>query len=35
MLIFELFPAFVMFAGVAAGVWLWFVDRQDRNGPDD
>jgi len=28
--IFEFFPAFVMIAGLAAGVWLWFVDRRDR-----
>jgi hypothetical protein len=24
-----------MIAGLAAGVWLWFVDRQHRDGPDD
>ncbi len=30
MLIFEFFPPFVMIAGLAAGVWLWFDDRRDR-----
>jgi hypothetical protein len=34
MLIFEFFPAFAMIAGLAAGVWLWFVDRRERRGPE-
>jgi hypothetical protein len=31
MLIFEFFPAAVMIVGLAAGVWLWVLDR--RAGP--
>jgi hypothetical protein len=32
MLIFEFFPAFVMIVGLIAGVWLWFLDRENRDG---
>jgi hypothetical protein len=34
MLLFELFPAFVMLVSLAVGIWLFVVGRQPR-GPDD
>jgi hypothetical protein len=35
MLLFELFPAFVMVVGLGAGVWLYVLDRRDRRGPGE
>jgi hypothetical protein len=34
MLLFELFPAFVMLVSLVVGIWLFVVDRQARRGPD-
>ena len=35
MLLFELFPLFVMLVSVVVGVWLFRLDRQSRRGSDD
>ena len=35
MLLFEFFPAFVMFVSVGVGIWLFVVDRQAGRGPDE
>jgi len=35
MLLFELFPAFVMLVSLGVGIWLFVVDRQDGRGPDE
>lgn len=34
MLLFELFPAFVMLVSLVVGIWLWVADRQ-ASGSDD
>ena len=35
MLLFELFPAFVMIVSLVVGVWLFVMDKQAGGGPDD